>query len=688
MNTWRHARASSVVFDCIGSRKNNMSSTRLIAFLAVLLVLTCPVGAKADETMFGMLEDTNIFGTLDEPYPLRTADTSSPRDTLRSFIREMKDGLQAWKNSEDRSAYVEPVFRATQTLDLRDLQQYRQRAAMVIKVTLLNEILDRIEMPPYDQIPGTEEVAATGLTRWTIPNSDITIEKIETGPRAGQFLFNRETVRDLKDFYKKARHLPYKRGAFVGLYDEVRYSPGIWLPPTLVDHIPLWATKIVLGQGIWQWIALALTLAAFLLVLRGLYRAGVRWDASVGEGSMAWLRFGIPMALLIAIGLAELVYRFAVFGLGLMELPLEFVSYTVLVIQVGGFAWFTVLISGRIADAIAEHQRASQGSRFAEAALLRILFRLASIFILAYLAIYAAEALGVPIAPLIAGLSVGGLAVALAIRPTLENVVGGLTLFADRPVRVGDFCQYGSKIGTVEEIGLRSTRIRSLERTLVTIPNSTFAHMELDNFSVRDQRLLTTILQLRYETTPEQLRYVLTELRTMLLAHPKVTEAPARVRFVGYGTYSLDLEVFAYLRCQDQDTFLAIQEDIFLRMADIIETAGTSFAYPSQTLYYARDRGTDAERAETAEARIGEMRVRQKLPFPEFEDEERERLQDTLEYPSAGSPHYQPRVRGGEIDAAPPSAQPPTTNEPKTTPLWHRLLDKLKGHQKPTHPHG
>jgi MscS family membrane protein len=372
------------------------------------------------------------------------------------------------------------------------------------------------------------------------------------------------------------------------------------------------------------------------------------------------------------------VYRFALYGLGLLEWPLELVSYTVLVIQVGGFAWFTIVASGRIADAIAEQQRASKGTRFAEAALLRILFRLASIFVLAYLAIYAAEALSVPIAPLIAGLSVGGLAVALAIRPTLENVVGGLTLFADRPVRVGDFCRYGSEIGTVEEIGLRSTRIRSLERTLVTIPNSTFAHMELDNFSVRDQRLLKTILQLRYETTPKQLRYVLKELRIMLLAHPKVTEAPARVRFVGYGAYSLDLEVFAYLRCQDQDTFLAIQEDILLRVADIIETAGTSFAYPSQTLYYSRDRGLDAERAKSAEGQVDEMRVRRKLPFPDFDDEEREELEDTLDYPPAGSPHHQPRSGPAAAVADHPSAEPRTPDEPKTTPLWPRLLAKLK----------
>ena len=106
---------------------------------------------------------------------------------------------------------------------------------------------------------------------------------------------------------------------------------------------------------------------------------------------------------------------------------------------------------------------------------------------------------------------------------------------------------------------------------MVTVPNAEFAQMKLDNFTLRDRRLLRTTLQLRYETTPDQLRYILAKLRELLLGHPMVTLDPARVRFVGYGAYSLDVEIFAYLRCRDQNTFLAMQEDVLLRMADIIK---------------------------------------------------------------------------------------------------------------------
>ena len=282
----------------------------------------------------------------------------------------------------------------------------------------------------------------------------------------------------------------------------------------------------------------------------------------------------MPLALLCAVAIAYFVKLVSINAIGLYEGAGASVSYMALAVQVGGLAWLVLVVAGRLADAFAFSQAASTEKRRFDAALLRIVFRLISIVILVYLGIYAAGAIGIPIAPLVAGLGVGGLAIALAIRPTLENIIGGLTLFADRPVRVGDFCRYGDQIGTVEQIGLRSTRVRSLERTIVTIPNAEFSQMQLDNFAARDQRLFKAVLGLRYETTPDQLRDVLAELRQLLVDHPRVTPAPARVRFVGYGAYSLDLEIFAYLYCRDQDTFLEIQEELLLRIGDIVEAAG------------------------------------------------------------------------------------------------------------------
>ena len=208
----------------------------------------------------------------------------------------------------------------------------------------------------------------------------------------------------------------------------------------------------------------------------------------------------------------------------------------------------------------------------------RILFRLFSLVFIILLAAAATSRIGIPIAPLVAGLGVGGLAIALAVRPTLENVIGGLTLFADRPVRVGDFCRYGDEFGTVEQIGLRSTRIRTLEQSLVTVPNSEFSQMHLDNFTERRTRLLQTVLQIRHETTPEQMRLLLAKIRELLIADPAVVPDSSHVRFTGYSASSKEVEVFAYLRCEDEDAFLAVREEILLRVEEAVEGAGAGFA--------------------------------------------------------------------------------------------------------------
>ncbi|MBK9116040.1 MAG: mechanosensitive ion channel family protein [Betaproteobacteria bacterium] len=196
------------------------------------------------------------------------------------------------------------------------------------------------------------------------------------------------------------------------------------------------------------------------------------------------------------------------------------------------------------------------------------------------------------------------MAIALAAQPTIENLLGGLSLFADKPVRVGDLCRYADALGTVEAIGIRSTRIRGIDRALTTIPNASLAKMPIVNLAQRDRMLIQAVVGLRYETSREQLRDVLARLREMLLGHPRVSPDPARVRFVGFGDSSLNVEMYAYVMTADWQEFLGIREDILLRVMAIVEQAGASIAFPSRTLYLGRDRGRDEVKV-TAESTAG-----------------------------------------------------------------------------------
>jgi MscS family membrane protein len=199
------------------------------------------------------------------------------------------------------------------------------------------------------------------------------------------------------------------------------------------------------------------------------------------------------------------------------------------------------------------------------------------------------DSFGFDVTALIAGLGIGGIAVALALQKTLENLFGGATLLVDRPVRVGDFCRFGDQLGTIEEIGIRSTRIRTLDRTVVSVPNAEFAMLQLENYTRRDKIWYHPAIGLRYETTPEQLRHVLSGVREMLKAHSRVDPDGARIRFTKFGAYSLDLEIFAYVKATDYADYLEVAEDLNLRIMDIVHGAGAGFAFPSNTTYLAAD---------------------------------------------------------------------------------------------------
>ena len=265
-------------------------------------------------------------------------------------------------------------------------------------------------------------------------------------------------------------------------------------------------------------------------------------------------------------------------------------------------------------------------------------FRNSAKFTLIIIAILIAfDTLGFNVTAGIAALGVGGIALALGAQKTVENIVGGLSVVFDQPVSVGDFCKFGDTLGTVEKIGMRSTRIRTLERTIVTIPNADFSSQLIENYAKRDMFLYRTNIGLRYETSSDQMRYILVELRKILYAHPKVNPDPARVRFIGYGSDSLNVELFAYVQAADWNEFLGIKEDINLRLAKVIEDSGSGFAFPSQTIYLSQDQGlSDSKKAE-AEAKVKEWITNKKLNIPNFDNQTIESLKGSIKYPPEGS---------------------------------------------------
>jgi MscS family membrane protein len=366
----------------------------------------------------------------------------------------------------------------------------------------------------------------------------------------------------------------------------------------LEQRLPLFLVETrFLEIELWQWVALPASIALGALLA---WLGGVVFRRTLGR--LARRTGGVHVERLVAgsVGPVRLLVAVLVLLIGrrflALAVPVERVfGAAASALAVLGLAWLLL----RAVDVGAEwvHDRMRLRGRAGAAGLVPLGRRSAKVFLGALAVIAVLQNLGVNVTGLLAGLGVGGLAVALAAQKTVENFFGGVTLVADQPVRVGDFCRFGDRIGTVEAVGLRSTRVRTLDRTVVTVPNAEFAVLPLENFTKRDRIWFHALIGLRYETTSEQLRDVLEALRGLLRDDPRVDPDPARVRFVGFGAHSLDLEIFAYIRTRDFDEFLEIREDLLLRIMDRVAVCGSAFAFPSQTVYATQDPGLPPARA-------------------------------------------------------------------------------------------
>ena len=353
--------------------------------------------------------------------------------------------------------------------------------------------------------------------------------------------------------------------------------------------------KLWLGAPVGQWlvmpfIALGSMILGWLLS-RGLSAFGRKYK----QNSIASKRANVLLAASAPLGIVSAVIFFVFterfLGISIV-IRQDFGIFTVSLLWVALFIFIWSLL-----DRLSQHGESvlRQGNRVSSLSLI-IFFRASAKAILVMLAIIIVlDSNGVDVTTGLAALGIGGIALALGAQKTIENVVGSVTLIVDQPFRVGDFCRVGDLMGTIENVGLRSTRIRTRADTLVNFPNGALSTQRIENFTLRRKFLLHTTLNLRYETETQNMERLLVALRKMLMEERCVDSDGLRVRFVGYGASSLDVEIFAYIRAANYEDFQEKQESILLRVSHVVESNGSGFAFPSRTLYIATDRAKASE---------------------------------------------------------------------------------------------
>jgi MscS family membrane protein len=373
-------------------------------------------------------------------------------------------------------------------------------------------------------------------------------------------------------------------------------------------HLPAWLRAAgPAGLAWWQWLAipvlalLALALGALLgwltrhLLGRIAGRTQATWDDRLLE------RVAGPITLLWTMALATAFAPALELGPGVTDAIRRVIRAGITL----GLFWGALRSVGVVSAIAAEGPWARKNPSLV--GFLPVGRKMARVVVFALGLVAVLGELGFQVASLVAGLGIGGIALALAAQKTVENLFGSVAIGVDQPFRVGDYVKVDDFAGTVESIGMRSTRFRTLDRTLITIPNGKLSDMRAETFAARDRLRLLAVLGLVYSTRADPMRRVLAEVEAALRAHPKIWADTVSVRLVGLGESTLDVEVMAWFRTTDWNEFTLIRQELLLRFMEIVEAAGTSFAFPTRTLVLERGSGAEpgAEKAAGPTNRVG-----------------------------------------------------------------------------------
>ncbi|HZZ15779.1 MAG TPA: mechanosensitive ion channel domain-containing protein [Candidatus Sulfotelmatobacter sp.] len=478
---------------------------------------------------------------------------------------------------------------ATQYLQLSPARRQTQGETLAMKLNLAMNRAFVGNLRPSRQPDGTpqEDVSPDRQKLGTLVSghTEVDVELVRVSdPNVGKiWLFSSELLAKIPE-----------------LYDQIQ-ARGV------ETRLPAWMVKHELaGMPLWQWLALFLLIpvsaaAGWLLLV--VIHIPVRWWARRhGQPALAQWQTVSGAEWLLAGTVVHRIFASYV-GMPLLQQHYYFqVTEVAVVVGANWILWrFIQWLLRRVRNRALSRGHAGTGSLM----LLAERMVKAAVFVMAVFTIFGI--LGFNMSTALAGLGIGGLAIGFGAQQTIANLFGGVSVLGDEVIRVGDVCRFGDRTGTVEDIGLRSTRVRTEERTLLAIPNGTVATINVENLSRRDKMLFKTVLALHSNTAPGHVRYVLSEVRQVVSSHDKIEKASVRVSLIELTPASTNVELVCYILTQDFNEFARIREDLLLRIMDFVEESGTTLAFPSQALLLNPDLAADKDKIKTAMKQTAEQ---------------------------------------------------------------------------------
>ena len=582
----------------------------MIAFHIALITLPTP-DILAQETPAKNVAAEKSTESLEDRIahnPLIPPDTSSPQATLKGFNDSMNLAYRVLMEAHNENHKTpgllisDPVKNKAQlaeelikrSIDYLDLsltpEEFREKVGQE-HALMLKEILDRIEIPPSDEIPGInaiekEEEKTFELDRWRIPNTEIIIARVEEGPRKDEYLFAPQTVENIDDFYTKVKHLPYKEDQEVTLsfYDFFISTPGSLLPPKWGKWLPVWSTQLVSGETIWQWCALIFIPLASLVVIWMLVRLWINKSAELSNAIKitGWVLVVFTnVAVVMAVNyILDAYVNISGARLVLVESILTkfFIIFLPVIV-----IW--EMVRSNIKNRLPEEElgeeevddewgakRLSRGDT-----ILVVLRKFLVVIVLTIVGFLLLSAMGVNIGPLLAGAGVIGIAIGFGSQKLISDVLSGIFFLMDDAFRVGEYIEAGGVSGTVEAITLRNVMLRHHRGMLQIVPYSEL--VSITNY-MRGGMIVKFNIELPYDTDIDKVRKIIKKVGIKMLEDPEIGQDFIRpvksqgVRSVGDSVMVIRIKFTA----QPGKHFL-IRREAFRRITEALAAQGIYYAH-------------------------------------------------------------------------------------------------------------
>lgn len=531
--------------------------------------------------------------------PLEPIDTSSPRSTLIGFLtysnEAYKSGVgklsgymasnQLYLTPEQEASVLLTTDRmrlAGRAIDFSELPPAMFDDSSRRLTIQLKDVLDHIDIPAVDSIPDAKAMNDLPFKHWTIPGTEIRISQIENGPRAGEYLFDKETVRNIPYFFERVKDLPYKNESTPGWYEAHVYTPvGLAfgldriIPPRYILNVPHWMVAIrFLDQPLWRWICIIILLGLGALVVRFFFWFSNHFARGVSRMGRSWLNILKPLSLVIVTPITVSILGKVLRITGGVYDAFTFSLWGLFILSVAWAVWMTM---GALAETAISTERLRQSS--IDSQLIRLMVRLFTIIIIVVVLVVGGDRIGLPAYSVVAGLGVSGLAVALAAQQTLANLMGSLIIMFEKPFGIGNSIKVEGIEGRVENVGFRSTQIRTLDNSLVTIPSSHLVSTTIENLNKRNFRRVLSKLKLNSDTPRADIEALIWETKSIILDNELVNHEDMQVVLYEFGNGGPDILIDFFIKVADDNAELEARHDIFMKLLAAAEALNIKLRY-------------------------------------------------------------------------------------------------------------